>query len=209
MCPQKVIIIGGGGHAKVVIDVFNDAGRYEIFGFTSPSSDCDSLCGASYLGSDDKLISLLQEGVQHFCIALGDNLIRRKLFNKLVRLGFTPVSAISSAAYVSPYAQIGRGTVVMPGATINAYAVIGDNVIINTRAGIDHDCRVDSHVHIAPGVSLAGSVYVNEGAFLGIGCNVIPNIHIGEWSVIGAGATVISNISSKVTAVGVPAKIIS
>lgn len=203
---QKVVVIGGGGHAKVVIDILQKLNGYEVVGFTSNSNDEKDLLGIPYLGDDSILSSLLKRGVSAFCVAIGDNMLRKKIFNKILNMGFKPINAISSFAYISQYAKIGNGVVVSPGAVINASAVIGDNVIINTLAGIDHDCIIGSDVHIAPGASLAGSVIVGDGTFIGAGCTVIPEIKIGEWTVIGAGAVVISDLPSNIRAVGVPAK---
>ncbi|CAM2938886.1 acetyltransferase [Paenibacillus sediminis] len=203
---NKVVIIGGGGHAKVVIDVIQSADTYELVGFTSHSDQESNLSGIPYLGDDSILPTLLEEGVQYFFVATGNNRLRKKLFYQLIELGFTPINAISPFARISPFAKLGRGIVVMPGAVINAYAVIEDNVIINTLSGIDHDCLIKPHAHIAPGASLAGCVNVGEGAFVGMKSSVIPEISIGEWSVVGAGAAVISDVPSYVTVVGVPAK---
>ncbi|MCM3040849.1 acetyltransferase [Paenibacillus motobuensis] len=203
---DKVVVIGGGGHSKVVIDILQSAGTYEIVGFTDNSDQQRSLCGVPYLGNDGILPELLNKGVLRFIVGLGDNKVRKILFEKICTVGFMPVNAISPFAHISPHAKIGQGVVVMAGAVINPYAVIKDNVIINTLSGIDHDCIIDSHVHIAPGTSLTGCVRVCEGAFVGTGSKITPNVEIGEWSVIGAGAVVISDILPGSTVVGVPAK---
>jgi len=201
----KLVIIGGGGHAKVVIDVFQSAAIYEIVGFTAHTEHEYSLCGVPFLGNDSILPELLNNGVQYFFVAMGDNQLRKRLFLKFVEMGYNPVNAISPMAYISPHAKLGNGVVAMAGVIVNSCAVIGDNVILNTRSGIDHDCVIKSHSHIAPGVSLAGSVHVGEGAFVGVGSSVIPEVNIGEWSVVGAGSVVISDVRSNVTVVGVPA----
>lgn len=201
---ERAIIIGGGGHAKVVMDIIQKMGTCELVGFTD-NEEHQEMCGVPYLGDDSVLPSLLDKGVTRFCVGVGDNRIRKKLFYKLLSIGFTPTNVISPNAYISPYAKLGQGIVIMPGAVVNSHSVIGDNVIINTLSGVDHDCRVSSHAHIAPGVSLTGNVTVGEGAFLGTGSKVIPGVNIGEWSTIGAGAVVLSDISPETTVVGVPA----
>lgn len=206
MTRRKVLIVGGGGHAKVVIDILQEySDIYEVIGFTSQSHNQDNLCGVPHLG-DDSVISQLRDGVECFIVALGNNVLRKKLFYSIVKLGLTPINAISRAAYVSPYAHVGKGVVISAGAVVNACAVIQDNVIINTLAGVDHDCIVNSHAHIAPGASLAGGVRVGEGAFIGMKSSVIPDKIIGEWSTVGAGSAVVTDIPPFVTAVGVPAK---
>lgn len=201
----KVVIIGGGGHAKVVIDVFQSAGIYEIAGYTAHTEHGNNLCGVPFLGDDSVLPDLLNNGVQYFFVAMGNNQIRKKLFLELLEMGFIPVNAISPLAYISPHANMGVGVVAMAGVIVNSCAVIGDNVILNTRSGVDHDCAIESHAHIAPSVSLAGCVNVGEGSFVGVGSSVIPEVNIGEWSIVGAGSVVISDVPSNVTVVGVPA----
>lgn len=203
---KKVIVIGGSGHAKVVIDTLQAMNIYEITGFTSPIFEEQTLCGAAYLGNDHVIPTLNEQGITGFIVAIGDNTLREKLFIKCVKLGMTPINAISPSSYISPHAVIGAGVLIAPGATINAGTVVKDNVIINTLAGIDHDCIISSHVHIAPGATLTGNVKVDVGAMVGAKSTVIPKINIGEWSTVGAGATVIENVVSYSTVVGVPAK---
>ncbi|UKS24986.1 acetyltransferase [Paenibacillus sp. HWE-109] len=203
---EKVVIIGGGGHAKVIIDIIQSTGTYEVIGFTSPIDVEKSLCCVPYLGNDSILPSLLKKKIKSFFVAIGENKLRKKLFEELVALGFAPINAISPFAHISSYAALGKGVVVMPGAVVSTGAVIGDNVIINTLAGIDHECDISSHVHVAPGASLAGCIKIGEGTFIGVGTKIIPEIKIGEWAVIGAGSVVISDIPANAKVVGVPAK---
>ncbi|WP_456288557.1 acetyltransferase [Paenibacillus sp. AK002] len=202
---KKVLVVGGGGHAKIVIDILQGYDEcYEIVGFTSQTSDIDNILGVPYLG-DDSIISKLH-GVNCFIVAVGNNKIRKSIYKRLIQLGLEPINAISKSSYVSPNAHIGKGIVVVAGAVINPCSTIHDNVIINTLTGIDHDCVVGAHAHIAPGASLAGGVRVGEGAFIGMKASVVPEKTIGEWSIIGSGAVVVSDIPSAVTVVGVPAK---
>ncbi|MNW44198.1 putative acetyltransferase EpsM [compost metagenome] len=202
---DKVVVIGGGGHAKVVIDILQSADTYEIVGFTDNSDQQSCLCGVPYLGNDTVLPELLNKGVSSFIVGLGDNKIRKILFEKIRTAGFMPVNAISPFAHISPHAKIGQGVAVMAGAVVNPCVIIKDNVIVNTLSGIDHDCVIESHAHIAPGTSLTGCVSVGEGAFVGAGSKIVPGIKIGEWSIIGAGAVVISDILPEITVAGVPA----
>jgi len=206
---EKVIVIGGGGHAKVIIDIIQSMGKFEIVGFTDNDTTRTHMCNVPYLGDDTILPDLFKQGVSCFCIGIGDNKIRKKLFDKTISIGLVPINAISTSAYVSPYAKLGRGIVIMPGAVVNSCAIVEDNVIINTLSGVDHDCIISSHSHIAPGASITGNVLVGEGAFVGSGSKVIPDIQIGEWSIVGAGAVVLSNVPANITVAGVPAKKIS
>lgn len=200
---EKVVVLGGGGHAKVVVDVLKSAGIYQIAGFVA--REPAAIMDIPHLGDDAVLSELLNKGVSNFIVAIGDNRIRKLLFEKTLSLGFKAVNAISPHAYVSPYAKIGQGVVIMAGAVIQPYTLIEDNVIINTLSGVDHDCAISSHSHIAPGTSLTGNITVEEGAFVGTGSKVIPDITVGKWSVVGAGAVVISDVPPFTKVVGIPA----
>jgi UDP-perosamine 4-acetyltransferase len=201
-----VIIIGAGGHAKVVIELFRAEGRYRPVGCTDADAGMKSVLGVPVLGSDDLLPELLGQGIRHAFVALGGNGLRRKVGRKAETLGFELVNAVSPRAAMSPTARLGRGVAVMAGAVINADTVIGDLSIINTNASIDHDCVIGEAVHVAPGCALAGGVRVGALAFLGVGTAVIPGIAIGEGAIVGAGAAVVRDIPEKTVAVGVPAR---
>jgi UDP-perosamine 4-acetyltransferase len=201
-----VVVIGAGGHAKVVIELIRAQGRYDVVGCTDREAKLPEVVGAPILGSDDVLPALYAKGIRHCFVALGDNALRRKLAARAISFGFELVNAISPKAIVSPTARLGRGVAIMAGAVINADATLGDLVIVNTRAAIDHDCVIGEAVHVAPGASLAGGVCIGPLAFVGAGATIIPGVNVGESTVIGAGATVISNLGPNIVAVGVPAK---
>jgi len=201
-----VVVIGAGGHAKVVIELIRAQGLYNVMGCTDREPQRRDVVGAPILGSDDVLPDLYAQGVRHCFIALGDNALRRKVAARVASLGFELVNAISPKAVVSPSARIGRGVAVMAGAVINADATIGDLAIVNTRAAVDHDCQIGEAAHIAPRATLAGSVRVGPLAFVGAGATIVPGVNVGESTVIGAGATVISDLGPNLVAVGVPAK---
>ncbi|WP_138227199.1 acetyltransferase [Paenibacillus algicola] len=205
MAREKVVVVGGGGHAKVVIDILQENAEFhEILGFTSLDFKGESLLGVPYLG-DDSMMTTLRD-VDSFIVAIGDNSLRKKIYQSLSKVGLRPINVISKKAYVSPHASLGQGVVICPGSVINPSAVLHDNVIVNTLAGVDHDCVLNSHCHVGPGASLAGGVVVGEGAFVGMKSSILPERLIGEWSVLGAGAVVIKDINPYTTAVGVPAK---
>ena len=201
-----VVVIGAGGHAKVVIELIRAQGLYNVMGCTDREPQRRDVVGAPILGSDDVLPDLYAQGVRHCFIALGDNALRRKVAARVTSLGFQLVNAISPKAVVSPSARIGRGVAVMGGAVINADATIGDLAIVNTRAAIDHDCQIGEAAHVAPRAALAGSVRIGPLAFVGAGATIVPGVSVGESTVVGAGATVISNLGPNIVAVGVPAK---
>lgn len=204
---EQLLLVGSGKHAKSVADVILSENKYSIAG-------CVSFNVGEYLGvgeiktiyNDEQLDSDKCKSYKNVFIAIGDNGIRKKLYDKCVNIGYNVVSVISPYSIVSPYAKIGNGTCIMHGAIIHVNSIIGDNCIINTKASVDHDCNIGNHCHIAPGVTMSGSVSVKEGVHIGTGASVIDNIEIGKWSYIGGGAVVVKNIDANILAYGVPAK---
>lgn len=199
---KQVVLIGAGGHAKVVVSTCRAAG-YEVTALydDNPAAWGTGLWGIPVVGGLDRLAN----GHPHpAVIAIGNNNARRAIAERLSHLQW--LSIVHPEAYVDPTATLGHGTVVFAGAVIQPDAVIGDHVIVNTAASIDHDCQVGDFAHLAPGVHLAGTVRIGEGAFLGIGAVVIPGRSVGRWTTVGAGAAVVRDLPDGVTAVGVPAR---
>ena len=201
---DRLVILGGGGHAKVIIDILQQVDQFDIVGFTSAGSS-ESINGCRYLGSDDVLTDLYNSGVRSAFVAIGGNKQRKNCLESLRVQGFSLINAISQGAYISKHVSLGCGVVAMPGAVVNAGTRLDDGVIVNTNASVDHDCTVGACAHVAPGVAVAGCVRLGEGVFLGAGSSVIPNITIGRWTTVGAGAVVVRNLPDHVVAVGVPA----
>jgi UDP-perosamine 4-acetyltransferase len=202
------VLLGAAGHAKVIIEIFQEAQDWEVVGCLSADAPGGSVKGIPILGDDSELEAVLKRGVTHAFAAIGDNRIRSRVCDRLQQAGFRLINAVSHRAIVSPSVRMASGIAIMPGAVINAESDIGAGAIVNTGATIDHDCCVGSFSHIGPGSNLAGGVRVGTGAFLGVGSRVIPNIEIGEWSILGAGSVAIADIPPRVTAVGIPAKVI-
>jgi len=204
----RVVVLGASGHAKVIIEILEEMGTFDIAGCTCTPANSGTVIGYPILGGDEALPGLLAGGVDHAFVAVGDNRVRWNIIRQVRALGFKLITAVSRSARISPRARLGEGVAVMPGATINVNTRVGDGAIINTGSSVDHDCVVGECAHIAPGVHLAGNVTIGEGAFLGVGSCVIPGVAIGAWSMIGAGAAVIGDLDEGVTAVGVPARVI-
>ncbi len=209
---MRVIGIGAGGHAKVVIEILRLVGNYELIGLLDPRPDLlnTRVLGVSVLGHDSLLPEIYASGIRHAFIGagtVGDARLRRTLYQKARAEGFEIVSALHPAAYVSDSAVIGDGPTVMAGAVINAAACVGDNVIVNSGAVVEHDCILRNHVHIAPGACLSGGVRVGDSSHIGVGAVVLQGIEIGENSIVGAGAVVIDNVPDHVVVVGIPARI--
>lgn len=208
---EKIVLIGGGGHCKVIISILKEIGKFEIIGISDSFKIGSSVLGIPVKFTDEDLPQLFKSGIKNAVIAIGStgNPSKRiEIFKSITQIGFNLPVIISPHALISEEVEVGCGTVVMSGVIINSGTKIGRNCIINTGAIIDHDCSIGDYVHIAPGVSISGYVFIDSGSHIGTGASVIDNISIGNNSIIGAGAVVIGDIPSFCTAVGVPAKII-
>jgi UDP-perosamine 4-acetyltransferase len=204
---EDCVIIGTGGHAKVVIDILQEVGAYGITGCVGPDGPVEVL-GVPRLGGDDVLSNLYSSGLRFVFVALGNNELRRTKTAMATELGFRLLNVISPRAVISRRAELGRGVAIMAGTVINVMSRVDDGAIINTGATVDHDCLINRFAHIGPGTHLAGSVSVGEGAFLGTGVRAIPGVSIGRWATVGAGAVVIRDVPAGVTAVGIPSTVI-
>lgn len=204
MAAGPIIVLGAGGHAKVVVELLRASGR-TVAGLLDADPTPRTVAGAEVLGDDLLLPRLRAEGVADAFVALGDNRLRGDVARRAAAQGFSLVNAVSPQAVLSPSARLGVGIAVMAGAVVNAEATIGDLAIVNTGAVLDHDVRIGEAAHVAPGCALAGAVTVGARAFLGVGCSVIPGVTIGEDAVVGAGAVVVRDVPSGAVAVGVPA----
>lgn len=197
---MNAIVIGAGGHAKVVISTLRAAGWQVVAAFDDDSRKRGgSLLGVPVAGC---VVDASAFGIRQAVIAIGDNAARQKVAQML---DLDWISVVHPAAWADPSVRLGPGTVVFAGAVLQPDSSLGAHVIVNTGATVDHDCQLGHFVHLAPGVHLAGNVRVGDGALLGIGCAAIPGRSIGAWSTVGAGALVLGDIRERVVAVGIPA----
>jgi len=207
---MKIVIIGAGGHARVIFEILSYDRNIEVVAFVDNvihGSD-EKIMGIPVLGDHSVLPKLFRGGVKGASVGVGDNNIRKTHFEKIEDMGIELVNAIHPTAHIARNARIGRGVVIVAGATISTGVEIGNNVIINTGAIIEHENIIEDHVHIAPGTVLAGRVVVKKGAFVGAGTVVKEYVTIGENATIGAGSVVLENIPDNAVAVGSPAKVI-
>ena len=209
----RIIGLGAGGHAKVVIEILRAMGGYEFVGLLDPQQELwgTEVLGVPVLGDDTLLSKLRNQGVEFAFIGVGtvgDTQPRERLFQKVRQQGFQIVSAIHPQAIVSPSAKIGHGPTIMARSVINATVRVGDNVIINTGAIVEHDCIIGDHSHIATGAQLASTVKVGNGTHIGAGATVIQCINIGENVLVGAGSVVIRDVPKGMTVAGCPARVI-
>lgn len=205
------IILGAGGHARVLIDILKVNGD-EILGITEYNSELinTKVCGITVLGHDDIIFNYSATEVQliNGIGSVGNTQLRRKTFEKFKGYGYTFANVIHPSAIISSGVEISEGVQIMAGAIVQPGAQLGENSIINTRAAIDHECIIGKHAHLAPGVTLSGNVQVSDGVHIGTGATIIQGITIGENSLIGAGAVVVNDIPRQVKAIGIPAKVV-
>lgn len=208
----RTLLIGGGGHCKVILSQLKKLNNFEIAGVVENHIPIGNIVnGVRVIGTDEDLKNLLVNGIPNALITVGssgDNARRESLFFLAEQAGFGFPLLISPGALVDETAVIGQGTVILPGSIINAESQIGRNCIINSGAIVEHDCIIGDHCHIAPGASISGGVKIGCRTFIGLGSSVIQGITIGENVLLGAGSVVIRDIPDNVVAVGNPARVI-
>jgi sugar O-acyltransferase (sialic acid O-acetyltransferase NeuD family) len=201
---EKIFVYGASGHAKVVIDIIEKQGLYQVDFLVDDDATLKDteVYGYRVIGGRQELLA---SSIRHGMVAIGSNNARSKVAAWLTEISCELVSAIHPSAQLARGVIIGSNSVVMAGAVINSGSSIGYNVIVNTMASIDHDCIIGDGVHIAPGATLCGAVTIGAGTFVCAGATIIPNLTIGCNVVIGAGSTVIRDLPDGVTVVGSPA----
>ena len=204
----RIVVIGGGGHAKVLISLLKKL-EWKILGYTDPS-DRGAILGAPYLGPDETLAST-REAHGRCCAFLGVGktdaaATRRQVRDSLVIPGSDWPVIVSPQAVVNEQVVLSEGTVVMDGAVVNSGTVTDAICILNTNCTVDHDCRLGENVHVAPGATLSGGVTVGQDTMIGAGATVIQGLTVCPGCLVGAGATVIADIAIPGVYVGSPAR---
>jgi sugar O-acyltransferase (sialic acid O-acetyltransferase NeuD family) len=209
---DKIVIIGASGHARVVIDIVEHAGEFEIAGLVDRDSEVGSrVLGYPVLGREDDLPILARtHSLRGAAVAIGDNFVRSQVADRIVRscpdLQF--VSAIHPRATIARGVAIGRGTVIMAGTVVNPGSEIGRGCILNTSSSLDHDSRMEDYSSLAPRVAIGGNCRIGSHSALGIGASVIHGVTIGEHVVVGAGSTVLQDVEPRQIVYGTPARVI-
>lgn len=201
MSRPRFVVIGAGGHAKVVIATIESSGGEVVRLF----DDSVSLQGTRVLGHlvEGPISDTVVDNGARAIIAVGSNRRRLEIASRLdVEYG----NAIHPSAIVHDSAVIGPGTVIFAGTIVQPDVRIGGHVILNTGASIDHDCVLSDYAHVAPGARLAGDVHIGEGALIGIGSCAVPGVRVGAWAIVGAGGVVVRSIAAGATAIGIPAR---
>ncbi len=203
---MRVLIIGAGGHAKVVHDVLVESGVH-VVGFLDDNGELwgQQLFGLPITGP---LNAIRQTNPDGAIVAIGDNAARKRVYTWLKKQGVAIVNAIHPTAVIAATVKTGEGVAVFADVVVNADTVLGNNIIVNTSCTIDHDCVIGDHAHLGPGVHLCGGVTVGESTLLGVGAVAIPDVRIGTHVTVGAGAVVVNDLPDGVRAAGVPAKVL-
>jgi sugar O-acyltransferase (sialic acid O-acetyltransferase NeuD family) len=197
---NRLIIIGAGGHGKVIADAalkigytnicyIDDYAKGNVMSFPIISTSAD--------------IERLNDGSTDFIIGIGNNAVRKTIAETY---NINWVSIVHPSAQIAFNVKIGKGTVVMANAVVNVCTTIGEHCIINTGAIVEHDNIIENYAHISPNVALGGTVRVGAGSHIGIGATVKNNTEICSDCTIGAGAVVVKNINEPGTYVGVPVR---
>jgi acetyltransferase EpsM len=211
----RLVIVGAGGHGAELLAYCRDlSDSSSVLGFVDEFRPKGPFGSSIVLGGFDDLRRLLDgpEPPTHYLTAVGDNRTRERLVTAVEETSggrLLPWTLRHPHASIGAEITIGAGTCLAPGTIVTTRACIGSHVIMNVKASVSHDTVVDDFVNLNPGSTLCGNVRVGRGAYIGAGATVIERITIGEWTVVGAGSVVISDLPSGVTAVGVPARIIS
>lgn len=194
---KKLILIGGGGHCKSCIDVIEQEDKYIIEGILDlPENIGKKVLNYPIIGSDDEIEKYHEKGYTFFITVgqISSSDLRSKIYNKLKVLNAKIATIISPIAYVSKYATIGEGTIIMHQALINAEAEVGNNVIINSKALIEHEAVIGDYCHISTDAKINGQVVVKESCFVGSGATIANNVTLTNNVIIPAGTAVYKNV---------------
>ena len=193
MSKPSLILIGAGGHARSCIDVIEHQETFDIAGLIGSEEELHHECiGYPIIGIDSELHQLAKQ-YQYAIVTVGQidsPLVRQRLYDQALAIGFKLPTIISPTAHVSRYAEVGDGTIVMHGSTVNAGAKVGNNCIINTNALIEHDAIVGDHCHISTGAIVNGAANIGQGGFVGSGSIIKQGITLGNNCVVGMGISV-------------------
>jgi UDP-perosamine 4-acetyltransferase len=192
---QRLVLVGAGGHAKVVLEAVRAAEGFAVAGLLDPRPPAPDVLGAPVLGDDDLLEELWRDGVVAAVIALGNNTLRQQLARRARNIGFTLPAIVHPA-----------GAVVMARAVIGTDTRVDELAIVNTGAVIDHDNEIGAAAHVATGCALAGMVSVGARVLVGVGSAVRPGVKIGSEAIVGAGSAVIADVPANALVGGTPAR---
>ena len=210
MDKKKVILVGGGGHCKSIIDAIKSLGEYTIAGIVDIEENIGKVIyGVTVIGKDEDLKLLYNRGVKYAFIAvgsIGDVEVREKLYSKAKEIGFEFPFIRDASSIISKNVVVEEGAFIGKGVIINSDASIKANAIINSGAIIEHDCKIEEFVHIAPGATICGGVSVGYATHIGCNASVIQGVKIGRSVLIGAGCVVTKNVKDNSKVIGNPCR---
>jgi sugar O-acyltransferase (sialic acid O-acetyltransferase NeuD family) len=204
---RKIVLIGYSGHAYVVYDILTRMGKI-VSGYFDKKVAAENPFNLEYMGEENAENIIRKTVGYDYFISIGDNKIRRSIFESLSGKLQLPVNAIDPSAVISSKIIMGSGVMVGAGAILNSMAEIGDGVICNSGMIIEHECKIGKFTHLAPGCIVAGNVEVGENTFIGAGVVIKQNIKIGRDVIIGAGTVVIKDVPDGTKVVGNPQRYI-
>ena len=208
---KNIVVFGAGNTARVVIEVIEAEGKYNISGLIVAEKEKDGkkVAGNKIIGCDADLSDFLfRNGATGGIVAVGDNCLRKKIADNIIDLfpNFVFVSAVHPSAVISKSACIGDGSMIMAGVIINNNGRIGRHCLLNTNSSIDHDSIMEDYSSVAPGVVVGGCSSLGECSAVSLGAKVINGVRIGEHTVVGAGSTVLNDIPPYTIGYGTPCK---
>lgn len=207
---EDIILIGGGGHCKSVIDTLKEIDKFNIIGILDLKDKVGTnISGIEIIGTDDDMEDFFKKGIKYGFLtvgSIGDVSLRRRTYLRAKKIGYIFPNIIDRTSIISKDINIGYGNYIGKGTIINTNSTIKNNCIINTGAIIEHDCYIEDFSHIAPGTTMSGNVSIGENTHIGTNTTIIQNIKIGDNTIIGAGSVVVKDISQNKIAYGNPCK---
>jgi len=209
---MNVLVLGGGGHGKVVIDIVEQAGGLRLVGVLDARLPVGTrVLGCEVVGLDADLVALAENyAATGVLIAVGDNWTRGAIARGVAARapGLAFPCAVHPSARLGKGVRLGRGTVVAAGAVVNPDTAVGEFGLLNTHCSVDHDCRLGDCVSFSPNACAGGEVTVGDYSAVGLGANVVHGITVGPQTVVGAGSTVLRDLPANVVAYGTPARVV-
>ena len=211
--PQKVVIFGCSGHAKVIVDIIESNQNFELIGFIDNfTPESTKILDHKVIGGESLLPKLMKKyQFNKGVIGIGDNFLRSKVakFIKGIAPDFQFVNCIHNSANISKYSKLGVGNVVMPGVSINTSSIVSDHCILNTNSSLDHDSHMANFSSLAPNSAVGGNCSIGKYSFVGIGSAIFQGVSIDENCIVGGGSILKKNAISNSIYFGIPAKRVS